>query len=199
MGEQRRMVDDSKSEEGTGTGEPSDAPGVWPLASFAQSWLRDAWLEASLDGPDHRRHEVLFSVCLVESYLFEWVRDAIVRRDFRALSRYFPPGERRGVEQRFKQVMKELHADGLVKAPPSFGTTEWADFLDLVRLRDGLIHASISRPQMFVAENRRTLLDLNRLAPGWAIGTARTVLLGTHEAAGFGPPAWLVRPELSFP
>jgi len=195
------MVDDSKSEEGTGTGpdEPPDAPGVWPLASFAQGWLRDAWLEASLDGPDHRRHEVLFSVCLVESYLFEWVRDLVLRRDFRALARYFPPGERRGIEQKLKQVTKELHADGLVKAAPGFGTTLWADFLDLVRLRDGLVHASTSRPQMFVAENRRTLLDLNRLAPGWAIGTARTVLLANHESTGFDPPDWLMHPELSFP
>ena len=194
------MVDDSKSEEGTGTGpDEPDAPGVWPLASFAQSWLRDAWLESSLGGPDHRRHEVLFSVCLVESYLFEWVRDAILRRDFRALSRYFPPGERRGIEQKIKQVMKELHADRRVKAVPSFATTRWADFLDLVRFRDGLVHASTGRPQMFVAENRRTLLDLNRLPSGWAIGTARTVLLANHEATGFDPPDWLVRPELSFP
>jgi hypothetical protein len=195
------MVDDSNSEDGTGagSGEPSDAPGVWPLASFSQSWLFDAWLEASLDGPDHRRHEVLFSVCLVESYLFEWVRDAVLRRDFRALSKYFPPGERRGIEQRFKQVMKELHADGLVRGSPSFSTTQWADFLDLVRLRDGLVHASIGRPEVFVAEKRRTLLDLNRLAPGWATGAARTLLLSNHEAAGFDAPAWLVRPELSFP
>src|SRR5438067_13660622 len=50
-------------------------PEIWSAGSFSQPWLRDAYSESKLEGPDHRRHEVVFAVCLVETYLFEWVRD----------------------------------------------------------------------------------------------------------------------------
>ena len=44
---------------------------MWLMASFSRDWLRDAYAESQREGPDHRRREVLFSVCLVESYLLE--------------------------------------------------------------------------------------------------------------------------------
>src|SRR5947207_3417977 len=36
---------------------------LWIASSFAQGWLRDAIAETRQLGPDHRRREVLFSVC----------------------------------------------------------------------------------------------------------------------------------------
>ena len=61
----------------------------WLHASFASKWFGDAHREAALEGGDARRREILLAVCFVESYLLEWTRDEALRRDYRALSRYF--------------------------------------------------------------------------------------------------------------
>src|SRR5688572_8593570 len=72
-------------------------PTVWITSSFAPAWFQDALREARM-GTDHtaRRSEIVFAVCFAESYLVEWVRDAVLKGRMEQLSTYFPPGEQIG-------------------------------------------------------------------------------------------------------
>src|SRR5713101_4785635 len=85
----------------------AQSPTLWFFYSFAPDWFEDALTEASR-GQDHhaRRREIIFAVCAVESYLVEWVRDEVLKRQFASLTSYFPSGDRRGITQRWKEVLK---------------------------------------------------------------------------------------------
>jgi len=63
----------------------------WITASFADRWYADALAEAKKDGADSRRREIVFAVACAECYLFEWVRDTVLNRDYRRLNQYFQP------------------------------------------------------------------------------------------------------------
>ena len=54
-------------------------PTIWQAYSWARDWFDDASIQTRLS--DHRswRREILFSVCFAESYLFEWVRDDVLK------------------------------------------------------------------------------------------------------------------------
>jgi hypothetical protein len=62
-------------------------------------------------------------------------------------------------------------------------------------MRNGLIHASISRPVQMPIDTTPAL-DLFGLAAGWAVRTARSLLLATHQAVKLDPPIWLEKPEI---
>ena len=64
--------------------------------------------------------------------LVEWVRDSVLKRDFGALNRYFPPEATRPLTERWKNVTKALESDGLIQTVPDFGTQHWEDFKKLV-------------------------------------------------------------------
>ena len=61
-------------------GEQSETE-LWRSASWASRWFADASREAHI-GPDvdARRREIVFAVCFVESYLFEWTRALVKPR-----------------------------------------------------------------------------------------------------------------------
>jgi hypothetical protein len=66
---------------------------LWVTYSFASDWLSDAKSEAATPlSAASRRREVLFAVCFAESYLYEWVRDRVLERDFARLAGFFPTG-----------------------------------------------------------------------------------------------------------
>ncbi len=115
------------------------APEVWVHSSFARHWFEDALREART-GTDYnaRRREIVFAVCFIESYLFEWVRDEALKRDFKRLRDYLPATDKRGIRERWKEVIKQLGKDGLLPATPDFGLPYWEDFQTLVKFRDGL-------------------------------------------------------------
>src|SRR5437016_1725000 len=94
------------SQEAVGT------PTVWKTYCFAPEWFNDALNEART-GLDHksRRREIIFSVCAAESYLFEWVRDEVLNRNFSELKSYFLPGKRRGITEKWKEIPKQLYRD----------------------------------------------------------------------------------------
>jgi hypothetical protein len=118
---------------------------IWLAAVFAPKWFDDAAHEAASVGPDARRREIVFAVCFAESYLLEWVRRDVLK-DLRRLDDYFPPGDRRSVTDRWKEVPKQLHQDGLTRGHPDYGQRFWADFMRLVDYRHGLVHGRASRP-----------------------------------------------------
>jgi hypothetical protein len=82
---------------------------VWRTYSFAEAWYRDTVGESKQDGADHRRKEIVFAVCFVESYLFELVRDRIFVGELQATLRIFPVTDRRtGIKKRCKNVFNQL-------------------------------------------------------------------------------------------
>ena len=136
---------------------------IWSAGSFAHEWFNDALKEAR-EGRDRnsRRREIVFAVCFTESYLFEWVRDEISRLvglSIDELRRYFPDGDRRGIRERWKDVLKDLYKDKRIKEVPSFDprvNPHWNLFVDLVGYRDGLVHASASRPEIDIDSQSTT-------------------------------------------
>jgi hypothetical protein len=174
-------------------------PTIWLSYSFAREWFNDALTEART-GTDHhaRRREIIFAVCCAESYLVEWIRDEVLKGDFNKLNQFFPPGERRGVVEKWKEVPKELLDAGIIWAVPNLGRSYWQDWRDLVDLRNGLIHARASRPETnSQPDNERPVPskgDLDKLPPGWAVKVVGTLVRELHAAVRPSTPAptWLV-------
>ena len=171
-------------------------PTVWLSANFASSWYADAKLEAIGSGDIHgRRREITFSVAAAESYLLEWVRDEVLKRDFVGLDKYFPPDQHRSVKDKWKEITKALVSDGRIPAAPSFAGKTWNDFHKLVCFRNGLIHARASRPQTSVLSESQlpvpSMEDLQTLAPGWATEVVTALIRELHMAAGTKEPNWL--------
>jgi len=171
----------------------------WLTYSFAPEWFEDALKEAQT-GRDHhsRRREILYAVCCVESYLFEWVRDEVLSRKFDELTQYFPYGDRRGILDRWKKVIKALQKDNRIRKAPDFGLSYWNDFRKLVEYRDGLVHGKPSRPETSSLRDEqkpvpsKTMLD--QLPSGWAVRVVVGVIRRLHEAVGTSTPSWLAEP-----
>jgi len=168
----------------------------WKSYSFAPEWYQDALQEAEV-GDDHgsRRREILFAVCCVESYLFEWVRDEVLNRDFKRLSTYFPQRDRRGIRERWKEVTGAVHDDGLIRGVPDLGSLNWSEFTSLVEYRDGLVHGKSSRPDTHALQEEEKPLpsksDLDGLTPGWAVTVIDSLIRDLHMVSGTKPPSWV--------
>jgi hypothetical protein len=173
---------------------------VWFVETWAPLWCEDALAQAKIS-EDHgaRRREIIFAQAMVESYLVEWVRDSVPQVGLKRVAEYFPATRRHAsITDRWKDVIKRLHKEGHIPAVPAFGNSRWHDFVGLVELRNGLLHARPSRPRMAGQPADRqplpTKSDLQRLAPGWAVGVASTVIRDLHHALGTQPPPWLPPP-----
>lgn len=170
-------------------------PTLWSTYSFAPEWFRDALREAASLGHEARRREILFAVCAAESYIFEWVRDTVLNRDFGVLATYFPPDMRRGVTEKLRDIPKQLAKDGRLRASLDCGGHEWQDFRALVDFRDGLVHASASHPETtsLPRESRpiTSKADLDSLPAGRAVAIVRTLLMKLHIDTNTSPPTWL--------
>jgi hypothetical protein len=177
---------------------------AWRSYSFAPEWFADASREAKderrgdLEVRGARRREILFAVCAAESYVFEWVRDTVLNRDFEKLKKYFPPippGKKRGVLEKLRDIPKDLAADDLVPAPLDCGAQEWSDFREAVEYRDGLVHAAASRPETDdqpESEKPVPAMDvLDALPPGWAVERVRVILRKLHSDTKTPLPDWL--------
>jgi hypothetical protein len=173
---------------------------VWTTVSFSQSWLRDIVIESKQEGPDHRRKEIVFAVCFVESYLFEVVRDLVLRMNFRETITYFPVRRKAGIRDRCKEVFCQLHNNKKIPKAMNWSEPFWSEFCQLVEMRDGLIHASISRPYNSdlpkEANPTPSPADFYKLPQGWALKTALGLVCAMHEAIGIEIFPWLADPDL---
>jgi hypothetical protein len=180
-----------------------DEAQVWAAASFASEWFADALKEAR-EGQDRnsRRREIVFAVCFMESYLFEWVRDKLGGVGFDTLTQFFPAGDRRGICDGWIKVLKALHDKKLIRAVPSFTGSSWPKFVKLVKYRDDLVQASASRPEIVAPSTTQrhsprpvpSPTDLDHLAAGWAVRAVVTTIRELHQAVGTNPPEWLCEP-----
>jgi hypothetical protein len=177
--------------------------GVLKLAvasRFSERWFTDALDQSQLPGPDARRREIVFAVCLAESYLFECVVHDVFPNDWDGALKYFAPSARGGVDQKWREVPKKLFADRKLRAVPDLGGPHGEDWAKLVDLRDALIHAVVSRPVTRQADDptplRSPSLTLAGIPPGWALRVVVDRITRFHAAAGSQPaaPARTVRP-----
>jgi hypothetical protein len=168
---------------------------LWQTYSFAPHWYNDAKAEAQL--PDHnaRRREIVFAVTCAESYLVEWVRDCVLSQEISAMKLYFPGGEQRGVRQKYKDVIKALCRDGRIPSRLHLGGQQWQQFRDLVTYRDGLVHASSSRPETSGLPDKERPVpsksDLDKYPAGQAVQIVRALLKKLHADTGTPEPEWL--------
>jgi hypothetical protein len=173
--------------------------GIMMSAHFSQAWFEDALKEAkNVDSVHARRREIVFAVCLAETYLFEWVRDAVVTGDVQKLNQYFVPGKFRAVEDKWKEVPKELTASSLIPRSLDLGYAYWEQFRSVVAFRNGLVHAAASRPHSGdLPANEQavpTMQALSDLSPGWALSAVVALIRKLHETVETTPPTWLHDP-----
>lgn len=169
---------------------------VWRTYSFAPLWFEDALAESRRIGdPNARRREIIFSVAVVESYLLEWVRDEVLHRDFNKLDQYFPPGERRSISEKWKEIPKKLRDEGLINGLPDLSGSTWQQFLSLVKFRNGLIHAQSSRPETSSLHESQMPLpsidQLQSLDAGWPVQVIIKLIEELNSAAATQLPKWL--------
>ena len=169
---------------------------LWKYASFAREWFENASKETN--DPQAIRREIVFAVPMVESYLYEWVWDEVLGRNFDEINQYFPNLDRRGIKERWKGVIKKLYDDKRIDATPSWGTTSWDQFCKLLKMRDGLVHASASRPATSSQAKEEgpipSLDDLINKQNGWATGTVVNIISDLHQAVRTDTPKWFPKP-----
>lgn len=172
---------------------------AWLTYSFAPEWFKDALNEART-GSDHhsRRREIVFAVCCVESYLFEWTRDEVLNRNFDELDDYFPNKDNSGIKERWKGTIKLLKKNHRISESPDFGDSCWQDFYNLVDYRNGLVHGGSSRPETSSQGDAQkpvpSKTELDQLPPGWAVKIVIQLIRDLHEAVGTSTPQWLIEP-----
>jgi hypothetical protein len=169
----------------------------WQNYRYAPDWHADAQKEAQ-NKKDHnaRRREIVFSVSLAESYIVEWVMIEVFDRQFGRLAEIFPKGKKMNVKEKWKTIPKQLMDEGLIPGVPETGDSHGDDWHRLITYRDGLVHASASRPSTAeLPENAEgpspSKPELDALDAGWALGVVEKRIRRLHEAAGTDPPDWL--------
>jgi hypothetical protein len=169
---------------------------LWVSANFAPAWLDDAINEA-LVGKDRnsRRREIIFSVCFVESYLVEWLRNEVFKNIEKFLE-YSPIKQRIGIVEKWKNILKDLHSKNLIPNKPYFNQTYWQEWKKLVEFRDGLIHAVASLPEGNSEKPEDKPIpspnELSSLSPGWATKTVINLVTKLHEFADTNAPDWFI-------
>jgi hypothetical protein len=169
---------------------------LWKYGTFAPAWFADAKQQITGSDDNARPREIIFAVCAIESYLFEWVRNEALKGEFKLLAHYFPVDQGfMGITKRWKQVINHLFEDGTIPGKPNFGEQYWKEFTELVDFRNGLVHGGASRPDSDgVAEAERpepTMEQLTQCAPGWAVRVVADVIKKLHGAVGTSPPEWI--------
>jgi hypothetical protein len=173
------------------------APTVWLSANFSPQWFEDALREAmSETDVNSIRREIVFSSCFLESYMFEWARNI----DIGAINNYFPakprfkgdPRYRRTLKDKWKEVPKELFEDGKIQVSPQL---DLSGLGTLVKYRNGLVHATASRPSTDVQTPEEKPVpandELRSLKPGWALSISVTLVEALHINLGTTSPEYL--------
>ena len=173
------------------------APTVLVYANFSEPWYRDALRESQgHDGEHSTRREIVFAASFLESYIFEWVRDLCLVR----INEFFPPNARYKGDPLFRPTLKdkwkivplELHKEGIVAVAPALSL---APLGELMKLRNGSIHARASRPYApglpAEAQPVPAIDELKAIRHGWALSVARDLVCELHANLGTNAPPYL--------
>ena len=160
---------------------------LWGYANFAEQWFVDARAEAlSETSRDSVRREIVFSVCFLESYIFEWVRSL----DLHLVDEFFPPEPRfdkdpryrRDLKKKWKLIPRELYSEGRIPAEARLDLLQLGVML---KYRHGLVHAAASRPfNAEVSESHRPVpdpADFNEIKAGWALDISAKLVAQLHK------------------
>jgi hypothetical protein len=176
-------------------------PTVWWADSFAQDWFADALREArtGIDLGAIRR-EIIFAACFAESYIFEWARSKIPIEE---LTNYFPPcprrtGDpqyRRRLQDKWKEIPKELFKDQKIPAAPNLKVRSFAK---LLQYRNDLVHAAAGRPVTDAQPKETTPVRHKKMlrtpGPGWAVKIVADLVTDLHRQVGDPVPDYLEYP-----
>lgn len=180
------------------------------MSDFARDWFEDARNEATRETDNDiaaaaaRRREIIFAVCALESYLFEWVRGILLPKESAMLlccsSIIAALSDRReSITDKWKDIPKMLCDDGLIKETPDLGCgSTWKEFKKIYNYRNNLIHAGVSRPKKEVspyldppAASVGWKAELSRLRAGWAVEIVAELIKDLNDKAGRHAPSWL--------
>lgn len=167
----------------------------WIYQSFAKAWFKDALNEVrhGID-IDSRRREIIFAVAFAESYLVEWVRDDILKKDFGKFNLYFPINKKMSAEYKWKEIPKQLCMDKLLRETPNLKSTFWGNWKELIDCRDGFIHAVTSCPENLESPHKKGLTKIHKISKiksGWATHVVIELVEQFHKAANMPTPEWL--------
>lgn len=172
---------------------------AWFEETLAPFWIEEA-LRQTRDASEGqaRRREVILAVAAAESYLVEWVRDDVFKRDLKACSAYFLAREQQPVLERWKDIQGELKAARLIPATQDLSSSQaWTSFRTLVATRNALVHGNYSRPRTTVSPPGKTRplspIELDESAPGWAVAIVCALVRELCAAAETSIPAWVAR------
>jgi len=178
-----------------------DNPMVWFSDNFAQDWYIDA-INQSRNGKDHNaiRREIIFATCFAESYIFEWTRQKV---QIEEINDYFPsrhrfkndPRYHRTLIKKWKEIPEELYKESKIPLNPKL---DLSGLGTLVKYRNGLIHASASRPATDIQPAKirpyPTKNMLRKLKAGWAVKTVFDLVTSLHKAVGDPLPHYVEYP-----
>ena len=181
-----------------GVGEQSSSGEVtlWLTQKFAELWFLDAKREAADYSFDARRREIIFAVATVESYLLEWVLEMVGPQK---LDDYLPALDRRGIKERWKEVVKKLYENTQIQGLPNFSTSPpWQNFLKMADFRNGLLHARSGRPdttgRSACNQPMPTIGELKQLKPGAACAVVKALIEENAQITETELPRWLASP-----
>lgn len=165
---------------------------------LSEAWLDDVRDEETREpSRDARRRQIVAAATFADSYLYEWVRDEVLRdeaRRWEMVFELFPEDDRRGVLKRWKEVPKDLLDLGLIPGIPDLGQFRWEEFRRLISYRDGLVHGTASCPEGSHFPPGRepvpTMAELEALEPNWATNTVLGLIGLLHEASRTEVPDW---------
>ena len=168
-------------------------PTVWISENFAQKWFADALHEAQSGKDfDSTRREIVFAVCFIESYIFEWVRSIVQLEE---INKYFPPKSNRKLKEKWKEIPGELYNNNKIKMNPKLDLSKLGL---LIKYRNGLVHAKASRPTTDIQPEETkpcpTRNLLNKLGHGWAVDIAVDLVVQLHNALGSSIPNYIKKP-----
>ena len=169
-------------------------PTIWQSANFSEPWYRDAVKEAAGVDEHATRREIIFSICFLESYIFEWVRAFGIEQ----VNTYFPPDlenkRNRDLKEKWKNVPAQLFKDGVIASEPKLDLSELGT---LIRYRNGLVHARASRPSTAGLHRNEqpvpAIGELRQIGHGWALGVAERLVKKLHSDIGTSHPGYMCR------
>lgn len=171
---------------------------------YAEDWWTDACREVPASDADEgeirhsMRRQIVFAVCALESWFFEWVRDDLLGQVRRAAVIFTPP-PKQNAGVRIRRIAKRLHREGELPNEPAFDSPDWQELPRLIRHRDGLVHGVASLPRGDVPEEAQKAMptpkELRTWAPSEALMTVRRAVKLVTSFADAEPPDWMEVPD----